>query len=118
MTLIQLDYDNITFDRLMNRIELLKQEDMIQEIKIMASPSLDGYHIFIQTFHTVNINLVYRLRMNWYDDLKRICIDMINENETTRDILFKYGTKFLYGKYHKFKEVRMFKYFRNTVSSR
>ncbi len=110
---IQLDWDDISYHHMLKRIEDLKDSNRIQQIDLRASPSLDGYHVYIETFYRKAPSLIYWLRFMWNDDRTKLCLDMINHNEMMRDILFQKKIK----NGHVYEEVKMFKYYRKSLGS-
>ncbi len=110
---IQLDWDDISYSHMLKIIGDLKEHDSIQQIELRASPSLDGYHVYIETFYQKAPSFIYKLRFDWNDDRTKLCLDMINHNEIMRDILFqkKIKNNIVY------EEVKMFKYYRKSLGS-
>ena len=100
---IFLDWDNIGYHQMINRINILLDFNIIQQIEIRASSSLDGYHIYIQTFSYINPTEIFRLRFEWFDDPKKLCRDMIDKKARYRDVLFSYKVIEKYGVRAKFR---------------
>ncbi len=112
---ILLDWDNIGYYNMIERIEAwLFPDEKISSIDVRASPSLDGYHIYIQTFSYINPTLIFRLRFSWHDDPQKLCMDMQNRKARYRGDLFSKKIIIRNGVKHEFKEIKMFKYFRNS----
>ena len=115
---ILLDWDNIGFHELMNRLQnWLLVNEKIQEIEVRASPSLDGYHLYIKTFSFISPALIFELRFQWHDDREKLCMDMRNKVARARGDLFSKKVLLYNGKKYEFKEIKMFKYVRNNVSA-
>ena len=112
---ILLDWDNIGHHEMMRRVILwLMPDESIKEIEVRASPSLDGYHIYIKNFYFLNPVLIFKKRFDWHDDREKLCMDWLNQNARHRGDLF---SKKIYIKYGgaQFSEIKMFKYFRKST---
>ncbi len=117
---ILLDWDNIGYHEMTDRLtSWLLSNDKIQEIEVRASPSLDGYHIYIKTFAYVNATYIFRKRFEWHDGYQKLCMDLQCKTARHRGDLFSYkavtfqlpnGKRRIY----KFREIPMFKYVRNN----
>ena len=86
---IVLDWDNITFYVMKTRIERIKQMREFKLILIVASTSLNGYHIYLQAFSKINFKRVFRLRWVLQDDPKKLLKDMFSEKALIRNVIFK-----------------------------
>lgn len=115
---ILLDWDNIGYDEMTSRIDCwLLTREFISEIEIRTSPSLDGFHIYISTFHKINPTMIFRLRYLWHDDYQKLCMDMINKTARARGDLFSKKVHIRKGIKYEFPELKMFKYYRNNSRS-
>ena len=86
--MIRLDWDNCSYHKMLERIEIMKRSIHIQSIEIRASPSLDGYHCIVSTFGHIPINYEYTLRSEWWDDPIRLKNDMLIYSKA-RNVLFQ-----------------------------
>lgn len=116
---ILLDWDNIGYHEMTDRLSSwLLSNDKLQEIEVRASPSLDGYHIYIKSFSFISPMAIFRHRFEWHDDFQKLCMDMLAGTARHRGDLF--SKKIIIKKYKLiairqiFPEVRMFKYVRNN----
>jgi len=115
---ILLDWDNIGYHDMIQRVEhWLLPDKNICEIDIRASPSLNGYHIYIKTFTFINPTLIFRLRFSWHDDTQKLCMDMQNRKAKHRGDLFSKKIIIRNGIKHEFTEIKMFKYLRFNQGS-
>ncbi len=112
--MISLDWDKIGDSTMLKRLVSILTYDFIKSIDIRQSPSLDGYHIYIETFNFVSPALVYRFRFNHFDDTRRLCKDMINKEGYFRGVSFNYKIDRLGNKHP---EVKILKYERKNTSS-
>lgn len=108
--MIILDWDKIGDKNMNERLILLLTYDFIKSIEVRLSPSLDGYHIYIETWNYLNPNFIYRFRMEHHDDLRRLAKDMLIRKTEIRNIAFTCKIK----SGHRFNEVKMFKYVRTN----
>lgn len=88
MQLIRLDWDNITSEEAYKRCHTIRQDPRVKSLEIRQS-AISGYHIYVDTWHTINPTLVYKLRRSWKDDGRRLLLDILFRKETVpKDILF------------------------------
>ena len=114
---ILLDWDDIGYHDMIERVRIwLLPDENISSIEIRASPSLDGYHIYIKTFSFINPTLIFRLRFSWHDDPQKLCMDMQNQKARYRGDLFSKKIYIRYGRKTVLEEIKMFKYFRNSIN--
>ena len=111
--MIILDWDKIGYHTMMKRIEDMLESSFYKSIEICASPSLDGYHIYAETFSYISPVMRYKIRLALNDDKGRLLKDMFNKRSPIREVSFNYKMK----NGTKFHEVKMFKYSRNNPSS-
>ena len=90
--MIKLDYDNISFSILYERLDFIKKNSIVKSIKIYQSPSLDGFHIYITTKEHLNFNETIYYRKIWKDDGQRIIYDLL-KYEQCKDVLFQLRMK-------------------------
>ena len=98
--MIKLDYDDIAFDTLMKRVEFIKNNPICKSLKIMQSPSMDGFHIYIKPTKDLTWEEKIYYRNLFKDDGQRIVFDLL-KYEQCKDVLFQMRVK----KGIKFKEV-------------
>ena len=86
--MIRLDWDGIANDEMERRIEIIKKNSIVETIEVRASPSRDGYHIIIESYHSLNPVFIWRLRRAWKDDGFRLVKDVFSKNKY-RDVMFQ-----------------------------
>ena len=94
-----------------------KQYAVFKEIDVKSSPRLDGYHIRIKTFWKLKERVIFKYRLEFGDDPKRLCRDMLSDNPKIRDVLYNKKIKYMNNKKYEFNEVHMFTLVRNTPES-
>lgn len=90
--MIKLDYDNISFSILYERLDFIKNNPIVKSIKIYQSPSLDGFHIYITTSKELTWNEKIEYRKLFKDDGQRIVFDILKD-EQCKDVLFQIRMK-------------------------
>ena len=90
--MIKLDYDNISFSILNERLNFIKNNPIVKSIKIFQSPSLDGFHIYITTTKELTWNEKIYYRKLFKDDGQRIIYDLL-KYEQCKDVLFQLRMK-------------------------
>ena len=90
--MIKLDYDNISFSILNERLNFIKNNLIVKSIKIYQSPSLDGFHIYITTTKELTWNEKIYYRKLFKDDGQRIVFDLL-KFEQCKDVLFQLRMK-------------------------
>ena len=85
--MLKLDYDYIAYTELMRRVEFIKKDSIFKSIKIMQSPSCNGYHLYVETTRKLNWNETIQYRKMFKDDGQRIVFDLL-KTERLKDILF------------------------------
>ena len=90
--MIKLDYDNISFSILNERLNFIKNNPIVKSIKIFQSPSLDGFHIYITTTKELTWNEKIYYRKLFKDDGQRIVFDLL-KFEQCKDVLFQLRMK-------------------------
>ena len=90
--MIKLDYDNISFSILNERLNFIKNNPIVKSIKIFQSPSLDGFHIYITTTKELTWNEKIYYRKLFKDDGQRIVFDLL-KFEQCKDVLFQIRMK-------------------------
>ena len=108
MTLIKLDLDDISYSKLLKIIDKIKHYGVFREIDVKSSPRLDGYHVRIKTFWKLKEIIVFKYRLEFGDDPKRLCRDMLSDNPKIRDVLYNKKIKYMNNKKYEFNEVHMF----------
>ena len=114
---IKLDLDDISYHKLLKIIDKIKQYSSFKEIEVKSSPRLDGYHVRIKTFWKLKDIVIFKCRLEFGDDTKRLCKDMLTDNPKIRDILYNEKIKYVNNQEFVFKEVDMFKYVKQTPES-
>lgn len=112
--MIRLDLDSISYSKLMEKIEWIKCFSWCKSITAWSSPSMDGYHVEVDTFWELPKSVVFRYRYDFGDDLNRLCMDMLINDKETRDVLFDFKEKTKAGKSIIFRRMELFKYWRDT----
>lgn len=93
LSLIKLDFDNIAYQELMNRIDFIKKDKIVKEIEIYQSTSLDGYHVYVKVDKELSFMEKMPYRKKWRDDGQRIVMDILKDDEKLKDVLFSYRMK-------------------------
>ncbi len=112
--MIKLDLDNISFSKMENTVEQIKHYGIFRTIKVYSSPSLDGYHIEIKQFYMIPKKVECKYRFEFGDDLRRLCLDMLSDDISVREVLFDYKVKHKCGVTMKFERKLMFKWIRDS----
>ena len=115
--MIKLDWDSISYKKMLERIEHIKKYGFPKEITVFASPSLDGYHCEIIPFFKLKQQATFQYRYDFEDDLNRLCLDMLNKDSETRNVLFNFKEKTKMGISMIFERKELFKYTRETTNS-
>ena len=115
--MIKLDWDNFSNKKMLDKVEEIKKFGFPRKITVYSSPSLDGYHVEIIPFFKLKPKAVFQYRYNFGDDLNRLCLDMLSDDESVRNVLFNYKIKTKGGKSMKFERKELFKYTRETTNS-
>ena len=116
--MIKLDLDNISYYKLMKIIDKIKQYTSFKEIDVCSSPRLDGYHVRIKTFWKLKDIVIFKYRLEFGDDPKRLCKDILTDNPKIRDVLYNKKIKYTKNQIYIFKEIKMFKYIKTTPESK
>ena len=116
--MIKLDLDDISYYKLLEIIDKIKQYTSFKEIDIKSSPGLSGYHVRIKTFWKLKDIVIFKYRLEFGDDTKRLCKDMLTDNPKTRDILYNKKIKYSNNQKYEFKEVDMFTLVKDTPESK
>jgi len=117
LNVIKLDLDDISYSKLLETIDKIKQYAVFKEIDVKSSPRLDGYHVRIKTFWKLKERVIFKYRLEFGDDPKRLCRDMLSDNYKIRDVLYNKKIKYMNNKKYEFNEVHMFTLVRNTPES-
>ena len=112
--MIKLDWDNFSNKKMLDKIEEIKKFGFPREITVYSSPSLDGFHVEIIPFFKLKPKAIFQHRYNFGDDLNRLCLDMLSDDNSVRNVLFNYKIKTKAGKSMKFERKELFKYKRTT----
>mgnify|MGYP003643408436 CR=1 FL=1 len=115
--MIKLDWDNFSNKKMLDKVEEIKKFGFPRKITVYSSPSLDGYHVEIIPFFKLKPKAVFQYRYNFGDDLNRLCLDMLSDDNSVRNVLFNYKIKTKGGKSMKFERKELFKYTRETTNS-
>jgi hypothetical protein len=115
--MIKLDWDSISYKKMLERIEHIKKFGFPKEITVFASPSLDGYHCEIIPFFKLKQQATFQYRYDFEDDLNRLCLDMLNKDSETRNVLFNFKEKTKMGISMIFERKELFKYTRESTNS-
>lgn len=86
---ITLDWDNISYQTCARRIAFMLNNPLIETIELRVSPSLDGFHCYVECF-IENPSAVFRLRRDWKDDGIRVCTDFASPRAIYRNVMFVY----------------------------
>ena len=115
--MIKLDWDNFSNKKMLDKIDEIKKFGFPREITVYSSPSLDGFHVEIIPFFKLKPKAIFQYRYNFGDDLNRLCLDMLSDDESVRNVLFNYKIKTKCGKTMKFERKELFKYTRESTNS-
>ena len=85
--MLKLDYDYIAYTELMRRVKFIRADPIFKSIKIMQSPSCNGYHLYIETTRELDWNETIQYRKMFKDDGQRIVLDLLKD-EQLKDVLF------------------------------
>jgi len=114
--MIKLDWDNIAYSQMGERLKDIKSYQAFREIRVYSSASLDGFHVEIEAFFRIPQEVNFQYRYNFKDDLNRLCMDMLffkhNGHLETRDILHEFKEKTKMGVTRKFRRKLLFIYHR------
>ena len=116
--MIKLDLDDISYYKLLKIIDKIKQYASFKEIEVKSSPRLDGYHVRIKTFWKLKDIVIFKYRLEFGDDTKRLCKDMLTDNPKIRDVLYNKKIKYSNNQKYEFKEVDMFTLVKDTPESK
>ena len=116
--MIKLDLDDISYYKLLEIIDKIKQYTSFKEIDIKSSPGLSGYHVRIKTFWKLKDIVIFKYRLEFGDDTKRLCKDMLTDNPKIRDVLYNKKIKYSNNQKYEFKEVDMFTLVKDTPESK
>ena len=116
--MIKLDLDDISYYKLLEIIDKIKQYTSFKEINVKSSPRLDGYHVRIKTFWKLKDIVIFKYRLEFGDDTKRLCKDMLTDNPKIRDVLYNKKIKYSNNQKYEFKEVDMFTLVKDTPESK
>ena len=111
--MIRLDWDNIGRKTCKERIDSIKGSKYVQSIEVRASPSLDGYHVIVNTFYAIPRGVEHFLRKEWWDDLNRLVMDMLSYTRA-RNVLFQ--SKIING--IELNEIPLYLYYRHKQNSK
>tara|TARA_R110002110_G_scaffold368282_1_gene578079 strand:- start:181 stop:564 length:384 start_codon:yes stop_codon:yes gene_type:complete len=106
--LIKLDWDNFSNKKMLDKVEEIKKYNFAKEITVYSSPSLNGYHCEIIPFFKLKPKVIFQYRYDFDDDLNRLCLDMLSDDSTVRNVLFNYKIKTKCGKSMKFERKKLF----------
>ena len=87
--MITLDWDNINYEEASKRIGEILVDISVKSVEVRASPSLGGFHIYIET-SPINEQLAINLRRLWRDDGRRILGDLLAPKAIYREVMFVY----------------------------
>ena|SRR3990167_5779784 len=87
--MITLDWDNINYEEAARRVCKILAFSSVQSLEIRTSPSLGGFHIYIET-HPINEAMQISLRQRWKDDGRRILGDLFAPKAVYRNVMFVY----------------------------
>ena len=88
--MISLDWDDITYPQAELRLHKIMDNKYIRSIEIRASPSLDGFHVYIESDNEGGIEKTWRDRRAWQDDGRRLVQDILAPRAIHRDVMFVY----------------------------
>ncbi len=87
MTVIRLDWDDISFSECKRRISLIMKYSIVKSLELRLSAT-SGFHIIVSCYNN-NFNPFY-LRRIWKDDGRRLVGDMLDAGAPYRDVMFQY----------------------------
>ena len=88
---LELDWDKISINEAYDRIELLKNYDVIESIELRQSAT-NGYHVYVKLYRDMEQDEIFRLRRSWKDDGKRLMMDCfwrLNNNKNNSNVMFQ-----------------------------
>ena len=88
--MISLDWDEIAYNEASHRLLDIMEDPCIQTIELRASPSLDGFHVYITSDSEGGIGKTWRSRRAWQDDGRRLVQDILAPRAIHRDVMFVY----------------------------
>ena len=88
--MITLDWDNIAYSEAIRRLRHIMVDKFVQTIELRASPSLDGFHVYITSDNEGGIGKTWRDRRTWQDDGNRLVQDVLAPRAIHRDVMFVY----------------------------
>ena len=119
--MIRLDWDKISFSTMEKRLDHIKTYYSFKEIRVFSSPSLDGFHVEIDSRYSTPQAQIFEYRYEFQDDLNRLVRDMIfykkHHHLDTRDILHDFKEKSKMGVTMRFERKQLFKYQRLRYDS-
>ncbi len=88
--MIQLDWDNIGYETAARRICAILACNQVSSLELRGSPSVDGFHVYIEK-SPEDVGLAqFLLRRKWHDDGRRILGDVLSPKANYRDVMFVY----------------------------
>ena len=93
-----LDWDDITYHTALQRINLLKQEETINEIILVESPKMSGYHVYVKLHIDLEKTIVLRMRLEYWDDTKRLAMDAIMDKQEVRNVSYQCKIQYKFNK--------------------
>ena len=110
--MITLDWDGIAYDDASDRITRIMEDPHVESIELRSSPSLDGYHVYIELFIGDRPPQSWYLRRAWNDDGIRLVKDILSPRKIYRNVMFVYKASPLGNQ----REIPMVKYKRKSLS--
>lgn len=87
-SIIRLDWDNITWSDCRDRIEQIKQAQLVKQIELRFSPK-SGFHILVSSYFYLPVTRIWYLRRLWGDDGNKLVLDILYYPAHYRDVLFQ-----------------------------
>ena len=88
--MITLDWDNIAYTEAERRLFEIMGDPFTRTVELRASPSLDGFHVYIETDNEGGIGTTWRYRRTWQDDGIRLVQDILAPRAIHRNVMFVY----------------------------
>ena len=107
--MITLDWDRITYTEAARRLRYIMGKSTVESIELRTSPSIGGFHVYIEYFNESGITKTWSDRNDWKDDGRRVVGDFLAPREIYRNVMFVYKSSPLGRMY----EQPIVKYYRN-----
>ena len=88
MTIIRLDWDDISFNECKRRISVIMKSSLVRELELRLSAT-SGFHIIVSLTHQLCHDGYFYYRRIWKDDGNRLVKDLLDSG-CHRDVMFRY----------------------------